>query len=154
MTTWDGKIVYVKGNEVHVQFTSSTGQVFTKRYNERYTATLLQEKLDFIEAKQSTFEVIKTMVGMEFPIREGWTFKFNYAHMPSDFIEIFCEITTPWQKFNKTYTVITVDSVQGLSDYIDNEILKVNTLIDNVDLDGLSIYFRGEEVTLDGNYTQ
>ena len=153
MATWTNELVKNSNGEVHVKFTSSLGQVFIKRYKEEYSDTFLSDKLSFIEGKQTTFETIKSMLNIDFPIREGWSFKFNYAHMPSDFIEIFVEVTTPWQKFNKMFNVTTVDGAKGLSDYIENEKLKINTMIDAIDLEGLGNYF-GEEVTLDGSYIE
>lgn len=150
MTTWTNELVLVRGDEVHVKFTSSSGQVFTKIYKETYSESLLQEKLDFINLKQTVFEGIKSQINLSDTIRDGWTFKFTYAHMPSDFIEIFTEIYSPWQTFYKMFNVTTINDIQGLGDYIANEKVKINTMIDLEDLEGLENYF-GEEVTLDGS---
>lgn len=149
MTTWTNELVKNSNGEVHVKFTSSAGQSFTKIYKEEYTDTFLVDKLSIVTARQSVYDSLQSMIDVEFIIRDGWIYKFFHVCMQSDYVEIWVDVKSPYQDLRKIYETTNITDMQGLSDYIDNEKAILNALIDAEDMQGLEDYF-GKEVILNG----
>jgi len=146
MVAWTNEIVKQNDEYTYVEFTNGRHK-FVKKYKGNVDLT---DKLNYVNNKKDVFTSLKGLINKEFDISDGWKYVITYAHMPSDFVEVFTEIYSPWQTFNKRFNVTTVNSTGELNSYILGQKTILNKMIKDEDKEGLESYLGGE-VTLDGN---
>ena len=119
---WTNTIVSSNESELYVEFTSPSGNKFTKRYPLPDDAqTFLSDKLNEIEILSATFSDLTEYKNVDMTDITDVTYKITYICMPADWIELFVDVTRTIEKEERTeskmfsvFNPVTVSQVLGI----------------------------------------
>jgi hypothetical protein len=145
---WTNTITKRYDDKILVEYTTPTGRKFTKIYsvpdNEE---TYLGQKLSDIEALATTHELIQDYVKVEYTIATGWTLIITQAVMDSDWIDLYADVTTPYQILSKVFSVYASMTSGEFEDWLSSITAMIDIWISSNDSESLTNYF-GQEVTV------
>lgn len=91
---WTNSVVSSNESELYVEFTSPSGNKFTKRYPlPEDSETFLTQKLNEIEILSTTFADLQSYVNVDITDIADIVYKITYICMPADWIEAFVDVT-------------------------------------------------------------
>jgi hypothetical protein len=141
---WNAEIVSNNDKRFSIEF-STENKRFVKTYTKCDNIQLfVDSELIRIESLSIIFEDLKQYKNIDIPFVEGWLYKLESVEMQYDSIEIIVGIKSEHQEFSKIF----IARNSNASYLVQNEITKVTEMVQNSDIQSLSMYF-GQEVILE-----
>ena len=145
---WTNQLISNNNGEIHVEFTSSSGNKFTKIYKGVDDVdTFLTDKLSDIEILTTTYQILCSYVNVDSEICVDWKYKITYISMPADWVEVFIDVISPNQTLSKMFSITAPRTIEYVEAFMQSESQKIADMVEVNDVDGLSNYF-GQEVTV------
>jgi hypothetical protein len=148
---WTNNLISHGENEIIVEFTTPDNRKFQKIYRESVSEedidSLLGEKLNNVEIKTQTYDVLKTYIGVVDEIINNWNYKIINVRMQYDYIELFVDVYHDNVVYSKNYSIFEPRDINYVNSFIELEKNKIINYINSNDVENLSD-FLGGEVTL------